>query len=654
MESARVRSAEALVAEQYSSGPPAGGKLRRGKWTAEEEAYASKLIEEFKIGQLPLTDGTTLRAFLSIMLNCDPMRISKKFVGPNCIGKQVFRRRGPEADKRTQEEIDRSGEELVELELKFLQRVKQTGRGRREGRGRKSGKSHAAAAATAAKGPRAAAILMPGWDQGRGRGRGRGLGKWRATTKAWQQGLASDESSSDGEYKDGEEEYEEDEEDEYEREKPVPSPRGPGRPRKLAKRQASAPPAGGNGKQGGYKKSRSMGVGYQPSSQLHQQHQGWASGQPRGHSLGNAPSMNSSGSDSMPGGGVFIDDLPHVQSVNNLSNSAINGSPSMQDLALLLGLNTGPRSSHHNLQQLASMHQQQMQQQQQQGNMNMAGRIAIPPFMRNAYQPHASSSAPLMSQSQRDSPSSSHSQSHSQSHHGRRLDQSHGTNHFGYQQQPQQHQQQRQQQEQQQQQQQSNAAASAMPSTSASGGETSASGKSYGPPADIVAGLKEAGCPINKVESLKRIPSEFFSNLVQSTSSEDFLTLLIEHDPPPENQQQLGLAMYEQCLQNSASQLGSASASGSASGSRNGQGVAGDGDNRSSASQGDGVSDLLSLGTSRETSSDSLGATSAAAVTASREITASSQLLQLNQPQVQQQQQQQQQQLQRQELRGQV
>ena len=61
--------------------------LRRGKWTAEEETYANRLISEFKAGLLPLTDGTTLRTFLSKLLNCDPMRISKKFVGSNCIGK---------------------------------------------------------------------------------------------------------------------------------------------------------------------------------------------------------------------------------------------------------------------------------------------------------------------------------------------------------------------------------------------------------------------------------------------------------------------------------------------------------------------------------------------------------------------------------------
>jgi hypothetical protein len=61
--------------------------LRRGKWTSEEEAYANRLIYEFKLGLLPLTEGTTLRTFLSKLLNCDPMRISKKFVGQNCIGK---------------------------------------------------------------------------------------------------------------------------------------------------------------------------------------------------------------------------------------------------------------------------------------------------------------------------------------------------------------------------------------------------------------------------------------------------------------------------------------------------------------------------------------------------------------------------------------
>eukprot|EP00953_Heterococcus_sp_UTEX-ZZ885_P010482 6121-Heterococcus_DN1.PRE.2 len=158
--------------------------LRRGKWTQEEESYANRLIQEFKNGLLPLTDGTTLRTFLSKLLNCDPMRISKKFVGSNCIGKQsstghrsvsgsvlfsgccskadclcinavapsslhllsmttfqqktlfqtvrttvvtaqVFRRRQDEMDKLTHEDIERNRAELADLERCFLERVAQ-------------------------------------------------------------------------------------------------------------------------------------------------------------------------------------------------------------------------------------------------------------------------------------------------------------------------------------------------------------------------------------------------------------------------------------------------------------------------------------------------------------------------------------------------
>ena len=60
---------------------------RVGKWTLEEEHFAKKLIDQFEAGTL--TDcqaGTTLRCYLSKRLNCDPMRISKKFAGKS-IGK---------------------------------------------------------------------------------------------------------------------------------------------------------------------------------------------------------------------------------------------------------------------------------------------------------------------------------------------------------------------------------------------------------------------------------------------------------------------------------------------------------------------------------------------------------------------------------------
>jgi hypothetical protein len=104
--------------QQAGNNSGGGGKkgpaLRRGKWTPEEEAYANRLIQEFKAGLLPLTDGTTLRTFLSKLLNCDPMRISKKFVGSNCIGKQVFRRRNADMNRLTPEQIQQSRAELSE------------------------------------------------------------------------------------------------------------------------------------------------------------------------------------------------------------------------------------------------------------------------------------------------------------------------------------------------------------------------------------------------------------------------------------------------------------------------------------------------------------------------------------------------------------
>ena len=42
------------------------------------------------LGTLDVPDGTTLRTHLSCILNCDPMRITKKFTGDSCIGKRIF------------------------------------------------------------------------------------------------------------------------------------------------------------------------------------------------------------------------------------------------------------------------------------------------------------------------------------------------------------------------------------------------------------------------------------------------------------------------------------------------------------------------------------------------------------------------------------
>ena len=69
---------------------PKSGSLRRGKWTVEEEAYVARVIQDFNSGFLDAPAGTTLRTYLSEKLQCDPMRITKKFTGEACIGKRVF------------------------------------------------------------------------------------------------------------------------------------------------------------------------------------------------------------------------------------------------------------------------------------------------------------------------------------------------------------------------------------------------------------------------------------------------------------------------------------------------------------------------------------------------------------------------------------
>ena len=58
-------------------------KARRGKWTPEEENFVERIVEDFNMGILDVPQGTTLRNFLSSVLNCDPMRITKKYTGLN-------------------------------------------------------------------------------------------------------------------------------------------------------------------------------------------------------------------------------------------------------------------------------------------------------------------------------------------------------------------------------------------------------------------------------------------------------------------------------------------------------------------------------------------------------------------------------------------
>jgi len=64
---------------------------RKGKWSVEEERYAQQIIADYKQGLLALCGGATLRTYLASKLNCEPMRITKKFAGAACIRKRSMR-----------------------------------------------------------------------------------------------------------------------------------------------------------------------------------------------------------------------------------------------------------------------------------------------------------------------------------------------------------------------------------------------------------------------------------------------------------------------------------------------------------------------------------------------------------------------------------
>lgn len=80
---AYFRALEATPVEE----PTSSSGLRKGKWTLEEEEYTWRLVQHFNVGLLPIPEGTTLRSFLSSRLQCDRMRITKKFRGV-CFGRK--------------------------------------------------------------------------------------------------------------------------------------------------------------------------------------------------------------------------------------------------------------------------------------------------------------------------------------------------------------------------------------------------------------------------------------------------------------------------------------------------------------------------------------------------------------------------------------
>mmetsp|Transcript_17827 Transcript_17827/g.51035 ORF Transcript_17827/g.51035 Transcript_17827/m.51035 type:complete len:498 (+) Transcript_17827:231-1724(+) len=116
---ANSSTGSAKAKRALSSSP--NDSLRRGKWTPEEEEYVTRVISDFNAGFLRAPPGTTLRSYLSEKLNCDPMRITKKFTGELAIGKRVFH---PVARTLNNAEyIDKAQSELDELERKWRRRL---------------------------------------------------------------------------------------------------------------------------------------------------------------------------------------------------------------------------------------------------------------------------------------------------------------------------------------------------------------------------------------------------------------------------------------------------------------------------------------------------------------------------------------------------
>lgn len=87
--SPRKRAADEMQEDTQSWQENNCSSPRSGKWSVEEEKYASELIRQFDAGVLTdCTDGCTLRSYLSKKLNCAPMRVSKKYAGQS-IGKVI-------------------------------------------------------------------------------------------------------------------------------------------------------------------------------------------------------------------------------------------------------------------------------------------------------------------------------------------------------------------------------------------------------------------------------------------------------------------------------------------------------------------------------------------------------------------------------------
>lgn len=96
--------------------------VRSGKWNLIEEQYLRKLVKLFSMGLLEnIEPKTSMRSWLSKMLNCCPMRISKKQMhGEKFRGKAKFRRNEVQIHAVTQAEYDAMCTEVTRLRCEFL------------------------------------------------------------------------------------------------------------------------------------------------------------------------------------------------------------------------------------------------------------------------------------------------------------------------------------------------------------------------------------------------------------------------------------------------------------------------------------------------------------------------------------------------------
>lgn len=89
----------------------------------EEEEYTSRIIHYFSMGLLTLPEGATLRSYLADKLNCDPMRVTKKYAGASCLGRRVYHFR--DRPQPTIQDIQYAKAELDFLEQRFHRRLEE-------------------------------------------------------------------------------------------------------------------------------------------------------------------------------------------------------------------------------------------------------------------------------------------------------------------------------------------------------------------------------------------------------------------------------------------------------------------------------------------------------------------------------------------------